>query len=56
MKLTPPKKITWWISVILGVLGVLASLITIPVLSGIAIWLVVAGLVLLALANVVKGL
>jgi heme/copper-type cytochrome/quinol oxidase subunit 1 len=56
MKLNEPKVITWWISVILGVLGILAHLVTIPVLSAIAFWLVAAGLVLLVLANLIKGL
>jgi len=56
MKLNQPKVITWWISVALGVLGIIASLTPIPVLSGIAIWLVAAGLALLALGNLLKGL
>lgn len=37
MKLSAPKQITFWIAVVLAVLGVLASLVTIPVLSGIAL-------------------
>jgi len=41
---------------ILAVLGVLAKLVTIPVLSGLAFWLVVVGFVLLALGTLVKGL
>jgi heme/copper-type cytochrome/quinol oxidase subunit 1 len=56
MKLNKPKVITWWIAVILGVLGVIANFVAIPILSGIAFWLVVIGLALLALANVTKGL
>ncbi len=56
MKLSAPKITTWWIAVILGILGVLAKLVTIPVLSGIAFWLVVAGLVLLILATLLKDL
>ncbi len=56
MKLNQPKVITWWISVALGVLGLIASFVSIPVLSGIAIWLVAAGLALLALGNLFKGL
>jgi len=55
MKLSEPKVITFWIAVILAVLGVLASLVTIPVLSGFAFWLVVIGFVVLALGNLVKG-
>ena len=56
MKLTPPKQITFWIAVILGVLGILGTLITIPVVSGLAFWFVVAGFVLLVIALLVKGL
>jgi len=56
MKLTPPKVITWWIAVILGVLALLGYLKTIAPLTPYAFWLAIAGLVLLAVANLVKGL
>jgi hypothetical protein len=56
MNLSEPKFITWLIAVILGVLGIIAFLVTIPVLSGFAFWLVAAGFVLLALATLLKGL
>jgi hypothetical protein len=56
MKFTPPKKITWWIALALGVIGLVANLVTIPVLTGLAFWLVLVGLVLLLLANVLTGL
>lgn len=56
MKLSEPKVITFWIAVILGVVGIIASLVTIPVLSGFAFWLVVAGFVVLVLGNLLKGL
>jgi hypothetical protein len=54
MKLTPPKNITFWISVILGVYGILGALVvtTLPY----AVFALVAGFVLLALGNLVKGL
>jgi len=55
MRLTPPKKITFWISVILAALGVLASMGAIPGLSGFAFWLVVIGFVLLVLGLLIKG-
>ncbi|MBN2257484.1 MAG: hypothetical protein JW704_06640 [Anaerolineaceae bacterium] len=54
MKLTPPKQITFWISVILGVLGILG--LVLPFLAPFAFWLVLAGLVLLVLALLLKGL
>ena len=54
--LSAPKVVTWWISIGLGVLGVLGYLGTIAVSSEIAFWLVVAGLVLLVLATLLKDL
>jgi hypothetical protein len=60
MRFTPPKKITWWIALALGAIGLVANLVTnlvtIPVLSGLAFWLVLVGLVLLLLGNVLTGL
>ena len=57
MKPSAPKMITWWISVILVVIGILGKLKTIPGISAdMSFWLVVIGFVLLAIANLVKGL
>lgn len=56
MQLSAPKIITWWIAVILGVLGIVAKLVTIPVLSGIAFWLVVVGFIVLVLGTLLTGL
>ncbi len=56
MKFSAPKQITWWIAVVIGVVGVLAHFITIPVLSAYSFWLVVIGFALLAVATVVDGL
>ena len=56
MQLSAPKQITWWIAVVVGVLGILATLVTIPVLSGFAFWLVVIGFLLLAVATLLEGL
>jgi hypothetical protein len=48
MKLSAPMVITWWIAVILGVLGILGHLTKIT--------FVAAGFVLLALATFFKNL
>jgi hypothetical protein len=56
MKLTPPKTITFWIAVALGLLGLLSELGILSVLPIAAFWLVFLGFLLLALALVVKGL
>lgn len=54
MKLTPPKNITFWISVILGIYGIIGTLV-VDTLPG-ALFALVAGFVLLALGNLLKGL
>lgn len=54
MKLNEPKVVTWIISVILGILAVIFLLV--PSLNAYAIWAALAGLLLLILANVLKGL
>jgi membrane protein YdbS with pleckstrin-like domain len=56
MKLTPPKVVTWWIAVILGVLGLLGTLVTIPFVSANAFWFVFVGFALLVLATLLKDL
>ena len=56
MKLTPPKVITWWVAVILGVLGLLAFMGTLAVLGTYAFWLVFVGLVLMLVATLIKDL
>jgi len=55
MKLSEPKVVTFWIAVILAVIGVLAFLGTISGISGSAFLLVVAGFIVLALGNLMKG-
>jgi len=55
MKLRSPKMITFWIAVLLAVLGLVGELGA-PVLAGFAFWLVLVGFVLLALGNMIKGL
>jgi hypothetical protein len=56
MKLSAPKKITWWIAVILGVLGILGTFISIPFVSANAFWFVAVAFILLALATFFKSL
>ena len=55
MKLTPPKHFTFWLAVVVAVVGVIASLFTIPVLTGFAFWLVVFAFVLLAAGNLFES-
>ncbi|MBN1303033.1 MAG: hypothetical protein JXA13_01255 [Anaerolineales bacterium] len=55
MKLTPPKQVTFWISIALVVVGVIAHIIAIPVLAVFDFWLVVIGAVVLVLGLLLKG-
>jgi hypothetical protein len=55
MRLSPPKQITFYISVVLAALGVLGELVTISFLSDYSIWFVVVGYVVLALGNLLSG-
>jgi len=56
MKLNAPTKNFWWISVVLAVLGVLGTIVAIPVVSAYAFWFVTVGFILLALSTVLKGM
>ena len=56
MRLSAPKQVVWWIAVILGVLGILATFISVPFVSGNAFLFVAVAFVLLALATLLKGL
>ena len=56
MNLTPPKTITFWVSVLLAVAGLLGHLGMVGAFAAYAFWLVFIGFVLLAVALMVEGL
>ena len=56
MRLNAPKKITWWISLIIAIIAVLATFITIPFVTVNAFWVLLVGFLLVWLATFVKGL
>jgi hypothetical protein len=56
MKLTPPKNITWWIAVVLGVLGLLGKITNIPIVTGLEFWFVFVAFAILVLATLLKDL
>ncbi len=57
MTLSSPKMITWVIALILGIVGILANLVALPVVSAtLGFWLLVIAFLLLLVASVVKGL
>ena len=56
MKLSAPKNLTFYIAAALAVLGLLGSLIQIPVVTGLAFWLVLVGFILLAASVLMPNL
>ena len=56
MKLTPPKAITFWIAVVLGLLAFLSTLVTIPFVTANVFWVLFVAWALLVLGLLVKGL
>lgn len=56
MKLSPPKQVTFWIAVIVALVGLVAGIVSIPGISPFALWIVVLGFVILALGNLLEGL
>lgn len=56
MKLSAPKKSTFYVAVALLVLGLLGNLGVVGALAAYDFWLALAGGVVLALGNYVKGL
>ncbi len=56
MKFSAPKAITWWLSLILGVLGVIGHLANVGFLTTYAFWIVIVGFALLLLGTLLKGL
>lgn len=56
MELSAPKQITWWIGVILGVLGILGHFTKLPYVTVYDFWFLAAGFVVLALGTALEGL
>jgi len=58
VKMRAPKSSTWFISVILAVIGIFLYLgiIKIPLLVSYNFWIVAAAFILLAFGSIIKGL
>jgi uncharacterized membrane protein (DUF485 family) len=56
MKLSAPKKFTWFIALILIIVGFISNFIAIPVVGAYSFWLLSIGGILLLVATAVKGL
>jgi len=54
--LSAPKDITWWIALILAVLGIIGYFVNGLFLSQYSFWFVIASAVLLLIATRLKGL
>jgi len=55
MRLTPPTKNVFWISVVVAAVGLIAKFGVVAFLTPFAFWLVVIAFVLLVLGNTMKG-
>lgn len=55
MRLNPPKKMTWYLSLILAVISLVSFFVVIPVLSGVSYWIMGAAWLILFLGNFIKG-
>ena len=57
MKFSGPKQITWIIALILGVVGILATVASIPVITPVlGFWLMAVGWALLLIAALTRNL
>ena len=55
MKLSAPTQWVWIAALVIGIIGIIASLVTLPVLSGFAFWIVVIAWAILVVATALKG-
>ncbi len=59
MRLSAPKQLTWWIAVIIGAIGFVLHLVSLPMLAvvpfGLGFWLVVVGFVILLIGTAIPG-
>ncbi len=56
MNLSAPKTVTWWIAVVVGVLGILGHFAKLPFVSANDFWFLAVGFVLLALGTALDSL
>lgn len=59
MRLSAPKMITWLVALVVGAVGILVHVGSLPILAvpyGLGFWLVVVAFVLLLVATLMKGL
>ena len=57
MQLSPPKRATWTLSILLGLLAIIAhAIVDLPLITPYAFWILVLGFVLLALGTLLPGI
>ena len=56
MKLSAPKQITFWIAVVVALVGIITKLLPATAKAGYSGWLLLAGFVILAAGVVLEGL
>ncbi len=56
MRLSAPKQVTFWVAVIIALIGFLGAILKLSVLETWGIWVLAVGFLLLALANLLEGL
>lgn len=57
MKLSAPKQITFWVAVVVVLIGVIARLVASATVPGLVSWIIVVlGFVILAAGNLVESL
>lgn len=56
MSLSEPKVVTWWVAVVLGVLGILGHFVKLPFVSAYDFWFVALAFIILVLGTYLKDL
>lgn len=56
MSFTPPTKWAFWLAAALAIVGLISTFVAIPVVSGLAIYVIFLGWLLLAISNAFKGI
>jgi len=51
-----PKRVTWIVALVLGIIALIAALFTIPVLTELSPFIAIIGLALMLVATTVEGL
>jgi hypothetical protein len=56
MNTDTPRDVMWYLALALGLLGIVASFVSVPGISPHAFWLVVLGFVLMVIAPLFRGI